>query len=164
MNEHWYRPSQIYNMDESGFAVGASRTSRSLVNIRDKTSWKKIQGRQERITAIAVVYAAGVVGPPLLIFRSMHLSTAWVPDHTPPDWSFTTSKSGWTSDNHGYQWLTEVFEPWSRRRLPAPFFHWLISSAGSVAKTSPECFLSVALLACFSGGDNEFMMDIATKF
>jgi len=107
-------------MDESGFAVGTSQTSRALVNVRDKTSWKKIQGRQEGITAIEVVDAAGVVGPPLLIFKSKHQSTARVPDHAPPDWSFTTSKSGWTSDSHGYQWLTEVFEPWSRRRLPDP--------------------------------------------
>lgn len=118
MDEHQYRPSQIYNMDESGFAAGASQTSRALVNVRDKTSWKKIQGRQEWITAIEVVGAAGVVGPPLLIFKSKHLSTAWVPDHAPPNWSFTTSKSGWTSVGHGYQWLTEVFESWSRRRLP----------------------------------------------
>jgi hypothetical protein len=107
-------------MDESGFAVGTSQASRALVNVRDKSSWKKIQGRQEWITAIEVVDAAGFVGPPLLIFKSKHLSTAWVPDHAPPDWSFTTSKSGWTSDSHGYQWLTEVFEPWSRRRLPDP--------------------------------------------
>lgn len=120
MDEHQYRPSQIYNMDESGFAVGTSQTSRALVNVRDKSSWKKIQGRQEWITAIEVVDAAGVVGPPLLIFKSKHLSSAWVPDHAPPDWSYTTSKSGWTSDSHGYQWLTEVFEPWSRRRLPDP--------------------------------------------
>jgi hypothetical protein len=120
MDEHQYGPSQIYNMDESGFAVGTSQTSRALVNVRDKTSWKKIQGRQEWITAIEVVDAAGVVGPPLLIFKSKHLSTGWVPDHAPPDWSFTTSKSGWTSDSHGYQWLTEVFEPWSRQRLPDP--------------------------------------------
>lgn len=120
MDEHHYGPSQMYNMDESGFAVGTSQTSRALVNVRDKTSWKKIQGRQEWITAIEVVGAAGVVGPPLLTFKSKHLSTAWVPDHAPPDWSFTTSKRGWTSDSHGYQWLTEVFQLWSRRRLPNP--------------------------------------------
>ena len=120
MDEHQYGPSQIYNMDESGFAVGASQTSRALVNVRDKSSWKKIQGRQEWITAIEVVDAAGAVGPPLLIFKSKHLSTAWIPEHAPTDWHFTTSKSGWTSDSHGYQWLTEVFEPWSRRRLPGP--------------------------------------------
>jgi len=130
MDEHRYAPSQIYNMDESGFAVGTSQASRALVNVRDKSSWKKIQGRQEWITAIEVVDAAGFVGPPLLIFKSKHLSTAWVPDHAPPDWRFTTSKSGWTSDSHGYQWLTEVFEPWSRRRLPDPTVRRLLIMDG----------------------------------
>ena len=63
MDEHRYAPSQIYNMDESGFAVGTSQASRALVNVRDKSSWKKIQGRQEWITAIEVVDAAGFLGP-----------------------------------------------------------------------------------------------------
>ncbi len=36
--ENQYAPEQIYNMDESGFAVGASQSSRALVNIRESTS------------------------------------------------------------------------------------------------------------------------------
>jgi hypothetical protein len=76
MYEHHYGPSQVYNMDESGFALGTSQTCRALVNVHDRTSWKTIQGRQEWITTIEVVDAAGVVGPPLLSFKSKHLSTA----------------------------------------------------------------------------------------
>lgn len=155
MDEHQYGPSQMYNMDESGFAVGASQTSRALVNVRDKTSWKKIQGRQEWITAIELVDAAGVVGPPLLIFKSKHLST--VPDHAPPDWSFTTSKSGWTSDSHGYRWLTDVFEPWTRRRLPDPAARRMLIMDGHSHRQShiilhAEChrpaYNATALLTC----------------
>jgi hypothetical protein len=84
-DEHRYGPSQICKLDESGFAVGTSQTSRALVNVRDKTSWTKIQGRQEWITAIEVPDAADIMGPPLLIFKSKHLSTAWVTGHAPPD-------------------------------------------------------------------------------
>jgi hypothetical protein len=40
--EHQYTASHVYNMDESGFAVGASQSSRALVNIRDKSSWKQM--------------------------------------------------------------------------------------------------------------------------
>jgi hypothetical protein len=43
--EHKYTPERIYNMDESGFAVGESQSSRSLVNIREKSTWKVISGR-----------------------------------------------------------------------------------------------------------------------
>jgi hypothetical protein len=43
--QYRYPPERIYNMDESGFAVGASQSSRALVNIREKSSWKVIKGR-----------------------------------------------------------------------------------------------------------------------
>jgi hypothetical protein len=50
------------------------------------------------ITAIQVVDAAGIVGPPpgppLLMLKSKYLFTAWIPDRAPPNWSFTTSNSG----------------------------------------------------------------------
>lgn len=36
--QHKYPPERIYNMDESGFAVGDSQSSRALVNIREKSS------------------------------------------------------------------------------------------------------------------------------
>jgi hypothetical protein len=55
LNEHQYGPSHIYNMDESGSAVFTGQTSRALVNVRHKSSWKKIQGRPEWITTIEVV-------------------------------------------------------------------------------------------------------------
>jgi len=109
--EHQYNPSHVYNMDESGFAVGASQSSRALVNIREASSWKQIGSRQEWITAIECVSASGVLTPPLLIFKAKHTNAGWIPAQAPPDWRFSTSNSGWTSDSHGYEWLTEVFAP-----------------------------------------------------
>jgi hypothetical protein len=109
--QHHYSPNCIYNMDESGFAVGTSQSSRALVNVREQSSWKVINGRQEWITAIECVSAAGVAIPPLVIFKAKHTNTAWIPIDTPLDWHFSTSNSGWTSDSHAFKWLTEVFEP-----------------------------------------------------
>ena len=58
--DNQYVLENAYNMDESGFAVGASQSSRALVNIREASSWKQIGSRQEWITAIECVSAAGV--------------------------------------------------------------------------------------------------------
>jgi len=116
--QHQYAPDQVYNMDESGFAVGASQSSRALVNIREASSWKQIGSRQEWITAIECVSAAGTAIPPLLIFKAKHTNDAWIPARTPRDWHFSTSSSGWTSDSHGYEWLTRVFEPLTRPEDP----------------------------------------------
>jgi hypothetical protein len=115
---HHYRPECIYNMDESGFAVGASQSSRALVSVREKSSWKVIAGRQEWITAIECINAAGVAIPPLIIFKAKHTNTAWIPAHTSRDWRFSTSNSGWTSDSHAYEWLTTVFESETRPEDP----------------------------------------------
>jgi hypothetical protein len=105
-------------MDESGFAVGASQSSRALVNIREASSWKQIGSRQEWITAIECVSAAGAAIAPLLIFKAKHTNTGWIPAQTPQDWRFSTSSSGWTSNSHGYEWLTTVFEPLTKPTDP----------------------------------------------
>ena len=116
--QHQYPPERIYNMDESGFAVGASQSSRALVNIREKSSWKVIKGRQEWITAIECISAAGFAIPPLLIFKAEHTNTSWIPAGAPLDWRFSTSNSGWTSNSHAFEWMRTVFEPYTRPASP----------------------------------------------
>ena len=43
--EHRYPPEHRYNMDESGFAIGTSQSSRVLINVREESSWKVGQTR-----------------------------------------------------------------------------------------------------------------------
>lgn len=57
--EYQYTPEQVHNMDESGFAVVTSQTSRALVKVREKSSWRVVHGRQEWITAIKRISAVG---------------------------------------------------------------------------------------------------------
>jgi len=52
------------------------------------------------------------------IFKAKHTNDAWIPAQAPRDWRFSTSSSGWTSDSHGYEWLTRVFEPLTRPQDP----------------------------------------------
>lgn len=98
-----YAQDHVYNVDDSGFAMGASQLSRALVNIRDRSSWKRIGSRQEWITAIECVSAAGVAVASLLILKAKHTNTGGIPSQTPLDWWFSTSNSGWTSDSHDYE-------------------------------------------------------------
>ena len=73
--QHHYTPDHIYNMDQSGFAIGESQSSRALVNIRENSSWKVISGMQEWITAIECISASGKAIPPLIIFKAKHTNT-----------------------------------------------------------------------------------------
>ena len=45
--EHRYPFEHCYNMNESRFAIGASQLSKTLVNVREKSNWKVIQGKQK---------------------------------------------------------------------------------------------------------------------
>jgi len=70
-----------------------------------------ITSRQEWITVIECISVASVAIPLLVIFEVKRTNIAWIPTNTPPDWRFSTRNSSWTSDSHGYKWLTTVFEP-----------------------------------------------------
>jgi hypothetical protein len=164
--QHEYPPEQRYNMDKSGFTVRSTQSSRALVNIRDKSSWKVVHGRQEWITAIECVRATGVAIPPLIIFKTKHTNTGWIPEYTPADWRFSTSNSGWASNSHGYEWLSTVFELSTRPEDPH-LGHLLIADGHSSHLTArvitfcidhaidllilpPHCSheLSLPMLAC----------------
>jgi hypothetical protein len=89
--ENSYSSDAIFNVDETGFALGTTLPSKVLIG------------------------ASGVALPPLLIFKAKYTNSAWIPASTPENWKFSTSTSGWTSDNHAYEWLTTLFEPETRR-------------------------------------------------
>jgi hypothetical protein len=113
--ENSYPSDAIFNVDETGFALGTTLSSKVLIRRGDTRVFKKISGRQEWITAIECIGASGVTLPPLLIFKAKYTNTAWIPASTPENWRFSTSNSGWTSDSHAYEWLTTLFEPETRR-------------------------------------------------
>ena len=62
-------------MDKSGFAVGESQSSRALVNVREKSSWKVVLGRQEWITAIKYIGANRIAVLLLIIFKAKYTNT-----------------------------------------------------------------------------------------
>lgn len=68
------------------------------------------------MTAVECVCADGVVVPPLIIFKGKKLSTQWIPASIHNDWRFGCNTKGWTSNEHGLQWLRTCFEPTTREK------------------------------------------------
>jgi hypothetical protein len=92
--ENSYPPDAIFNVDESGFALGDTLSLKVLISKEDIRGFTKIPGQQERITAIECIGASGVVLPLLMIFKAKHANTGWIPQYTPLNWKFLTSNSG----------------------------------------------------------------------
>jgi hypothetical protein len=116
--ENSYLPDDVYNFDESGFAIGTSISTRVLTNTNEKRPRKVVPGRQEWITAIECISALGRALPPLIIYKGEYTNTRWIPTSTPLNWRFTTSRKGWTLDTLGYEWLISIFEPETRPSTP----------------------------------------------
>jgi len=106
----------IYNMDESGFAIGDVEASQRIIDATIRQRFQAKPGRQEWVTAIECICADGTFLPPLIIFKGENLSRQWIPASIHQDWRFGCNTKGWTSNIHGLQWLCEVFERLTREK------------------------------------------------
>ena len=102
-------------MDKSGFRIRESQTTRVLVPIDYNQKNKVVRGKQEWVTDVECINAAGRALPPLLIFKGQNLNTSWIPPKAPTNWHWGVSENGWTSNTLGLHWLIKIFELLTRR-------------------------------------------------
>ncbi|RAL58059.1 hypothetical protein DID88_009667 [Monilinia fructigena] len=70
IEERHYELKNIYNMDEIGYAVGETESTRIIVDSTLKSNWKVTAGKQEWITVLECVNADGGSLPPMIIFKA----------------------------------------------------------------------------------------------
>jgi len=107
-------PENTYNMDESGFSIGDIEASKCIIDSQIQQSFQAKPGRQEWVSTVECVCADGTLIPPLVIFKAENLNFQWVPASIANEWRFACNSKGWTSNNHGLQWLQRCFEPSTR--------------------------------------------------
>jgi hypothetical protein len=98
MQTHHFSASDIYNMDETGFAIETSQSNRVVIDTTLRTRYKVEPGRQEWVTTIECICGDGTVLSPLIIFKAAQISNNWISASTPHDWRFSASSKGWTSN------------------------------------------------------------------
>ncbi|KFZ24937.1 hypothetical protein V502_00572 [Pseudogymnoascus sp. VKM F-4520 (FW-2644)] len=101
-------------MDESGFGIRESQTTRVLVLVKSNQKHKSVVGKQEWVTNIECITAAGMSLTLIIIFKAKNLNSSWLPSETPSNWHFAVSENSWTSNDLGLHWLIKVFEPQTR--------------------------------------------------
>ena len=99
--------SDLYNFDETGFAMGMIRASMVVTRSDRIAKPKAIQpGNREWATAICSIAADGHVVPPFLcIAGRFHISAWYSSGEIPHDWIIKTTQNGWTDNNTGLEWL-----------------------------------------------------------
>jgi hypothetical protein len=113
---------KVSNIDEKGFLIGIAGQATRIFSISALKSGKirgaGTDGSREWISIIACVSAIGDRLPPTLIYKGVSgdLQTTWIQDFDPARHkaNFVTSENGWTSNEIGFEWLKEIYEPQTR--------------------------------------------------
>ncbi|KAI9035871.1 uncharacterized protein KD926_002803 [Aspergillus affinis] len=119
IQEHGIHEDDIWNFDETGFAMGLCTTSKVITAVeRSERPRRVIQGNREWVTIIETISSKGVSLPPIIILKGGQQQAAWFQEpKLAKDWWIATSENGWTTDEIGLLWLKNVFEPSSKRYM-----------------------------------------------
>jgi hypothetical protein len=116
IQEHGIHTDDIWNFDETGFAMGLCTTSKVITSAeRIERPRTVIQGNREWVTIVECIGSSGCCIPPLIILKGKEQQASWYQEAgLPQDWHIATSPNGWTTDLLGLRWLKEVFHPFSK--------------------------------------------------
>jgi Holliday junction resolvasome RuvABC endonuclease subunit len=73
MEKHQITIENVYNMDETGTALGTVEASRVIIDATLRTKYQAQPGRQEWVSVVEYICADGTVIPPLVIFKGENL-------------------------------------------------------------------------------------------
>ncbi|KAF1932963.1 DDE-domain-containing protein [Didymella exigua CBS 183.55] len=98
-------------MDETGVGLGVCTNTRVVANSSKKKAYIKSPEDREWVSILETISATGTKLQCLVIFKGKHLQTTWFPAQGVPNWLYTTSENGWTSNSIGSEWLQRIFIP-----------------------------------------------------
>ena len=111
-------------MDEKGFLIGVLRKMRRVYS---KEAFQKgniiaagQDGNREWITLVASICMDGSWIPPTLIYQAVSgdVQNTWVTEVNPIDHNvhFASTATGWTNENLGFEWLTNIFDRFTKEK------------------------------------------------
>ncbi|EED16242.1 transposon, putative [Talaromyces stipitatus ATCC 10500] len=110
-------PEDIYNFDETGFAMGLCATAKP--------------GNREWVTAIEAINSTGWALPSYIIFKAKkYTRLGWFED-LPDDWRINISDNGWTIDKIELEWLKTHFIPLTNARAMGNYRMLILDGHGS---------------------------------
>ncbi|EED15968.1 conserved hypothetical protein [Talaromyces stipitatus ATCC 10500] len=132
ISEYGILPEDIYNFDETGFAMGLCATAKVITGSDRYARPKLLQpGNREWVTAIEAINSTGWALPSYVIFKAKkNVRLGWF-DELPDDWRINISDNGWTTDQIGLEWLKTHFIPLTRDRTLGTYIMLILDGHGS---------------------------------
>jgi hypothetical protein len=132
ISEYGILPEDIYNFDETGFAMGLCATAKVITGSDRYARPELLQpGSREWVTAIEATNSTGWVLPSYIIVKAKkNVRLDWF-DDLPDDWRINISENGWTTDQIGLEWLKTHFIPSINSRTMGTYRMLILDGHGS---------------------------------
>ena len=98
-------------MDEAGIALGVYTNSKVLASSKKKRTYIQSPQDREWVLVVETISATGQPIRPIIIFKGKEPQTTWFPHNEVPNWLYTVSNNGWTSNRVALAWLKDIFLP-----------------------------------------------------
>ncbi|EED16233.1 conserved hypothetical protein [Talaromyces stipitatus ATCC 10500] len=123
--EYGILPEDIYNFDETGFAMGLCSSAKVITGSDRYARPKLLQpGNREWVTAIEATNSTGWAVPSYIIFKAKkNVRLGWF-DDLPSDWRINISENG-------LEWLTTHFIPYINDRTMGKYRMLILDGHGS---------------------------------
>ncbi|KAI1683433.1 DDE-1 domain containing protein [Pyrenophora tritici-repentis] len=138
MQEYNVEERDIYNMDEKGFFVGRTIRSKrifSKASLAQKERTAALQdSNREWVTLLACVCTSGEALPPALIYQGTSgVQSSWIDDDEAEQHQVfvSHSPSGWTNNDLGLAWLTQVLNRYTKAKARRRWRLLLLDGHGS---------------------------------
>ncbi|EED15788.1 pogo transposable element, putative [Talaromyces stipitatus ATCC 10500] len=132
ISEYGILPEDIFNFDETSFAMGLCATAKVITGSDRYAQPKLLQpGNREWVTAIEATNSTGWAVPSYVIFKAKkNVREGWF-DDLPDDWRINISDNGWTTDQIGLEWLKTHFIPYINGRTVGKYRMLILDGHGS---------------------------------
>jgi hypothetical protein len=141
-DQYQVKPANIWNMDETGIALGVCNNQIVVGSSRTKSTYIQSPENREWVSIIETISAFGASIRPLVIFKGQSLQTTWFQPDNVPDWLYSCSTNGWTSNDTCLRWLHDIYLPETKPAQADEYRILLIDGHGSHVTTDFmwECY------------------------
>jgi hypothetical protein len=163
--EHGILDEDIYNVDETGFAMGLIATAKVITGAETRGRPFLIQpGQREWVTSIETISAAGWVLPPFIIFKGENKRLGWF-ENAIPGQRIDTSPNGWTTNDIGIDWLQNHFIPTTASLTKGVYRLLILDGHGShlTAQFDEICAKNNVITLCMLAHSSQYLqpLDVA---
>ena len=156
---------RIFNLDESGFALNGANSRLQIIAERgSKNVYKLASDSKDQITVLGCVSANGTFQKPLAVFPGVRTPKPNFTNVNPEDYDIGNSPNGWMTADVFFTWISSIFFPAVKDKLPFPIFVFLDGHISHInLAVSDFCRDNNIIIYCFPAHASHIMqpLDIA---